>query len=355
MEKLKNFREGLFASASHLSADQVSLFEPFVCHGNPFNADIFFIGTNGVLDDINRPMLKFNSYWSDSSGFDFKTWHRDLANLPGGLSKTRQMADDAIKVLKKYNLDQKVLSTNVYSTGSPNLRMLRRDHRVVAPFKFLMRTLNPKVLFVFGKEARKVFMELWEAQITFEPSAVAKAEIFTLRLNGKVIKGLFTPHLSMHVGNNDVTAFAELIAAMYSDKAVEQVGASNASYISPKPESKQTTPSDTHLRTEMKGTQTVTSFELAYEKLISELKRNQKVHVRGHNDNYYTIIELNGGVAVERESGNHKKLSVKAMKDLFETGKHVAQRAKFTCTLSNAHNYGDLRYCAAVVNYMKAQ
>jgi hypothetical protein len=30
MENLKNFREGLFASASHLSADQVSLFEPFV-------------------------------------------------------------------------------------------------------------------------------------------------------------------------------------------------------------------------------------------------------------------------------------------------------------------------------------
>jgi hypothetical protein len=159
----------------------------------------------------------------------------------------------------------------------------------------------------------------------------------------------------MHLGYDDVTAFAELIAAMYSDKAVEQVGASNASYISPKPESKQTTPSDTHLRTEMKGTQTVTSFELAYEKLISELKRNQKVHVRGHNDKEYTIIELNGGVAVERESGNHKKLSVKAMTDLFETGKHVAQRAKFTCTLSNAHNYDDLRYCAAVVNYMKAQ
>ena len=206
MINLIQFREELFALIHHLPAENRHLFEPFVCHGNPFDARIFFVGANGVLDGTDRKMLPFLDYWTDTVGFDFWRWYEALKGQR--LSKTRRNADKMIQLLNNAGFKDKVLSTNVFSVGSPRLADLKKDSRSEAPFRYLLETLHPEFLYVFGSDAENAFENLWTNKVRRCAAEIEGVRPFELTLNGRIIPGIFTKHLCYQTGNNHLNQYA---------------------------------------------------------------------------------------------------------------------------------------------------
>jgi hypothetical protein len=128
---------------------------PFVCEGSPLDCKIFLVGFNPAT----ALTTDFWSFWRPGYGFDRKAWLDSyiasrLIPKPG---RTRQTAVSPTRVRIEAFVrgagNRKVLETNIFSADSADMKTLEPARREIAPFEFLLRTIEPKVVVAHGKDA----------------------------------------------------------------------------------------------------------------------------------------------------------------------------------------------------------
>ncbi|NHT75308.1 hypothetical protein G8E10_06025 [Rhizobiaceae bacterium CRRU44] len=137
---------------------------PFVCSGSPFEASIFLVGYNPATE-----MGKdFWSFWSETRGFDKEAWieeyirERQTKPLKPGksfrptISPTRRNIEGFIKAA----FPAAVLETNIFAVASETKPELALTNRDTTPFRYLVRTIRPKVIVAHGKDACEVVSQL---------------------------------------------------------------------------------------------------------------------------------------------------------------------------------------------------
>jgi hypothetical protein len=130
---------------------------PFVCDGSPLDCTVFLVGFNPATSmDAD-----FWEFWRSDRGYDKLSWFRQyLAEraakplTPGkkfrpAISPTRRNIDAFVEGAGA----ARVLETNVYAKASDDMKSLDLTSRETAPFRFLLATVQPKVIVVHGKLA----------------------------------------------------------------------------------------------------------------------------------------------------------------------------------------------------------
>lgn len=147
---------------------------PFVCDGSPLDCAVFLVGLNPAtsLD------ADFWEFWQTDRGFDKASWFRQyLAERAAKPLKEGKKFRPAISPTRR-NIeafvegagDVRVLETNIYSKASDDLKSLDLASREIAPFRFLVDAIRPKVIVVHGNPAVEAL-----AKFTV-PSAVIVAD-----------------------------------------------------------------------------------------------------------------------------------------------------------------------------------
>jgi hypothetical protein len=128
---------------------------PFVCDGSPLDCQIFLVGFNPAT----QMEADFWQFWR--VGYNKAAWFQQyLAERaakplkPGkkfrhAISPTRRNIEAFVKGAEP----AKVLETNIYAAASDDMKGLNPASRGIAPFRFLLETIRPKVIVVHGKPA----------------------------------------------------------------------------------------------------------------------------------------------------------------------------------------------------------
>lgn len=130
---------------------------PFVCDGSPLDCTVFLVGLNPAtsLD------ADFWQFWETDRGYDKASWFRQyLAERAAKPLKPGKKFRPAISPTRR-NIeafvqgagDAHVLETNIYARASEDLKSLDLAGREIAPFRFLVDVIRPKVIVVHGKPA----------------------------------------------------------------------------------------------------------------------------------------------------------------------------------------------------------
>ncbi|WP_083246436.1 hypothetical protein [Mesorhizobium sp. SEMIA 3007] len=130
---------------------------PFVCEGSPLACEVFLIGFNPAT----TMTADFWEFWRSGYGYDkaawFKRYLEERAAKPLKPGKTRRQKISAtrrnIECFVEGATGVRVLETNIYARASDDMKSLDLSSREMAPFKFLLDTINPKVIVVHGKPA----------------------------------------------------------------------------------------------------------------------------------------------------------------------------------------------------------
>ncbi|RWQ57830.1 hypothetical protein [Mesorhizobium sp.] len=130
---------------------------PFVCEGSPLTCDVFLVGFNPATE----MRTDFWEFWRPGYGYDkaawFKRYLEERAAKPLKPGKTWQQKVSAtrrnIECFVEGAAGVRVLETNIYARASDDMRTLDVASREIAPFKFLLDTIKPKVIVVHGKPA----------------------------------------------------------------------------------------------------------------------------------------------------------------------------------------------------------
>ena len=125
---------------------------PFVCDGYPLECEVFIVGINPATSTDS----KFLDHWIGSK-FDKEKWFEDYKKERRSkgkqeISPTRRKIDFIVNEVFK---DFKCLETNVYSYATAGVKDLAKDNKKTELFEFLLKTIKPKALFLYGKEPRK--------------------------------------------------------------------------------------------------------------------------------------------------------------------------------------------------------
>jgi hypothetical protein len=140
---------------------------PFVCHGSPFECDVFIVGTNPATCSV-----PFWSFWETGRGFNYEAWLSEYIRLRQesegqrkrpALSPTRRMISRLTQAIHKAT-HHRVLETNVFATPSRRASELDRDAKDTRVFEFLLHVLRPQVVVVHGREARELVPVLLQPQ-----------------------------------------------------------------------------------------------------------------------------------------------------------------------------------------------
>lgn len=130
-----------------------SLLRPFVCDGSPLDCSVFIVGYNPAT-------LSDRDFWTDwgPEGYDKTGWmeayvaERAARPLKPG-KKFRHRVSPSRRVIEQVVAAAAVpiLETNVFAQPSPDMASL--EEHDVAPFRYLVRTLQPRLIVAHGKEA----------------------------------------------------------------------------------------------------------------------------------------------------------------------------------------------------------
>jgi hypothetical protein len=143
----ENQLEGLIGRPTEL--------RPFVCDGSPLDCTVFIVGVNATTN------LDFWAYWVRHAGYDKSSWEQAYyqersAKGKRGLSNTRTMLGWVLENLPGV----RVLETNVYAKASAQAADLAECDRDTSVFRFLLHTIQPKVILVHGDEAQHAIRPL---------------------------------------------------------------------------------------------------------------------------------------------------------------------------------------------------
>ncbi len=127
-----------------------ALGRPFLCEGSPFGCEVFLVGINPGTD------TPFWPFWSVRDGCDKAGWLKEYFDRHRRLGPTRKRIERLLKAAHP----ARVLETNVFHRSSKRESALPREHQTTGVFDFLLKTLHPRVMFVYGDSAVKHLAKL---------------------------------------------------------------------------------------------------------------------------------------------------------------------------------------------------
>ncbi|MEQ1940797.1 hypothetical protein ABMA32_00095 [Mesorhizobium sp. VNQ89] len=130
---------------------------PFVCEGSPLSCDVFLVGFNPAT----TMEADFWEFWRPDYGYDKVAWFQryieERAAKPLKPGKTRRLPISPtrrnMECFVEGAVGARVLETNIYAAASDDMRSLDVASREIAPFRFLLDAIRPKVIVVHGKPA----------------------------------------------------------------------------------------------------------------------------------------------------------------------------------------------------------
>jgi len=148
---MKTNLENFYDDLKKEMAEEVLM--PFVCNGNPLDAEILIIGFNPTTE------YDFWKFFTNKKGFDHIAeledyiYQRALKNKKTKLSNTRGRIKRLEDNLWKKYPDLHILKMNLYAKATPNEAELLEKDRDLKIFNFLISNLRPKVIITHGKSA----------------------------------------------------------------------------------------------------------------------------------------------------------------------------------------------------------
>lgn len=135
---------------------------PFVCNGSPLDCEAFVVGFNPATEMATD----FWEFWSEERGFNKRHWleayRSERQNRPLRPGRTRRNEISSTRRVLEWILEEaapvKCLETNIYAKPSERLTDLQSDHRLTAPFDFLLGEISPRVIVAHGKDAGSYVM-----------------------------------------------------------------------------------------------------------------------------------------------------------------------------------------------------
>lgn len=129
-----------------LTKDDNSL-RPFVCDGNPLNAEIFIVG-------INPATSMKQGFWDyyQNDEFDKKKWLKDYKK--NRIEKRTELSPTRAKIEKLVEHEFSnylCLETNLFSKPTGSLTQLEGKDRNTDVFDFLIKSIRPKAILIHGK------------------------------------------------------------------------------------------------------------------------------------------------------------------------------------------------------------
>jgi hypothetical protein len=137
---------------------------PFVCEGSPSACDVFLVGCKPATT-MRRDFWEF---WRRGYGYDKVAWVQGIRRSSRSQSaEARRMRRQKVSATRR-NVEcfvegaagVRVLETNVHARASRDMRSLDPASREVAPFRFLLDTVMPKVVVVNCKPALEAMAAL---------------------------------------------------------------------------------------------------------------------------------------------------------------------------------------------------
>lgn len=149
-----------FASGLADIIGKPSRLRPFVCDGSPLDCQVFLVGHNPATPSDR-------DFWTDwgPKGFDKTSWMKayleERANRPlkpgktfrPRISPSRRVIDQVVAAA-----GIPILETNIFAGPSPDMPSLKE--RDIAPFRYLVETLQPAVLVTHGNAAAEAVARL---------------------------------------------------------------------------------------------------------------------------------------------------------------------------------------------------
>jgi hypothetical protein len=148
---MKTNLENFYDDLKREMAEEVLM--PFVCNGNPLDAEVLIIGFNPTTE------YDFWKFFTNKKGFDHVAeledyiYHRALKNKKTKLSNTRGRIKRLEDILWKKYPDLHILKMNLYAKATLNEAELLEEDRNLKIFNFLIRNLRPKLIITHGKSA----------------------------------------------------------------------------------------------------------------------------------------------------------------------------------------------------------
>lgn len=128
---------------------------PFVCDGNPLDCAIMIVGSNAAT----KLQKGFWEYWMPTYGFDKTLWlsnyieERRNRDEHFEISPTRRR----IEWICQSAQPARCVETNLYSIASKRTAELKSQDKGTKVLALLIEKVNPRVIFVHGKEATAYF------------------------------------------------------------------------------------------------------------------------------------------------------------------------------------------------------
>lgn len=130
---------------------------PFVCEGSPLKCEILVVGFNPATEMEGD----FWDHWIPGIGFDKTAWFKAYVTdrkkrplKPGkkfrpAVSNTRR----CLTWIEEGAATKAILETNIFARATATKADLALKDRSSEPFRFLLETINPKVIVAHGADA----------------------------------------------------------------------------------------------------------------------------------------------------------------------------------------------------------
>jgi len=201
---LQKFREQLQELMT--SPDQ----RPFVCDGTPLDCPVFIVGINATTK------LDFWHFWDDQYGFHKEQWFEayQTERIEQGKSRITPTRNK-IKILIEELAPHRCLETNLYATTTARARQLEKEDQSTRIFEFLLETIQPKVIYLYGSEPFTYFSR--------QTKELKQNELKVAELTyGKVIL-YATHHMSYRASYSQVRDLAHYILKPVADELVQNI------------------------------------------------------------------------------------------------------------------------------------
>lgn len=180
---------------------------PYLCDGNPYQADIFFVGTNPATPIYPTELSKEDYIKLFSNYRNFMEYYKKSRIKEGKteLSRTR-MGISTFKDWVKKELDIRMIETDIFTYPTKNIKELSKVDseilkRSLELFNQVLDEFNPSTIILHGSLTIKIFNKLMkEKNIKYNIASDKMAEIekanpySEIELNRKKIKVLGSKH-----------------------------------------------------------------------------------------------------------------------------------------------------------------
>lgn len=150
---------------------------PFVCRGNPLECEIIVIGINPAT----QMKEEFWHYFNKHEGFEFSKWEGDYINERKSIGKRSIFSPTRCRLnyLSNKLPEYKILETNVFCFPTEKAAYLTNQDKTTLVLDFLLKSVEPRIILVHGKEAREHLSQIVGQNI----ERYKDRELLTLRYN----------------------------------------------------------------------------------------------------------------------------------------------------------------------------